>query len=86
MDSIIEELKAAESASQARTDVSPLLFILTHNSLHIQKIKDLESQLASAKADAESKIDNLNALVGALPSGNSCPSPSFLTPSLSAQP
>jgi len=53
MDSIIEELKAAESASQARTD----------------KIKDLESQLASAKADAESKIDNLNALVGALPSG-----------------
>merc|ERR1712131_569388 len=53
MDSIIEELKAAESASQARTD----------------KIKDLESQLASEKADAESKIDNLNALVGALPSG-----------------
>merc|ERR1719348_2480259 len=53
MDSIIEELKAAESASQARTD----------------KIKDLESQLATAKADAESKIDNLNALVGALPSG-----------------
>ena len=37
--------------------------------LIFQKIKDLESQLATAKADAESKIDNLNALVCALPSG-----------------
>lgn len=53
MDAIIEELKTAESASQGRTD----------------KIKDLEAQLATAKADAESKIDNLNALVSALPSG-----------------
>jgi chromosome segregation ATPase len=53
MDAIIEELKTAESASQGRTD----------------KIKDLEAQLAAAKADAESKIDNLNALVSALPSG-----------------
>ena len=31
MDSIIEELKAAESASQARTDVSPIpKYLLTH--------------------------------------------------------
>ena len=82
MDSIIEELKAAESASQARTDVSPLqninrvidmshtVWLMSYQTDFIfQKIKDLESQLATAKADAESKIDNLNALVGALPSG-----------------
>ena len=43
--------------------------ISMENWLFIKKIKDLESQLATAKADAESKIDNLNALVGALPSG-----------------
>jgi len=53
MDSIVEELKLAETASQERTN----------------KIKELEAQLANAKADAESKIDNLNALVSALPSG-----------------
>lgn len=53
MDSIVEELKLAETASQERTN----------------KIKELEAQLANAKADAESKIDNLNSLVSALPSG-----------------
>ena len=46
MDSIIEELKAAESASQARTDVSPIpKYLLISMSHTVWLIISLETYL-----------------------------------------